>query len=184
MGDRRTPRKRYHRGTKKTETGKEKEVIDIEKLQKLKQDVSAWTMNVLVDAISSSGLPISDTLDETEIKKEITNEMEATAAANDIFRNVAQIDATYIEKPDLLRFMDQEVVDHVWPLIDVANTGQVDKKTVIEWVVKVYNGRKTLVHTLTDTSKCVNQLNKLVISILLCLETLARIFLKLSCSYL
>lgn len=77
---------------------KDKKVIDIGKVYKMKQEkVSAWTMKVLVDAISSSGLStLSNTLDEVEVEgaehkdKEITNEMEATCAAYHIFRNVAK----------------------------------------------------------------------------------------------
>ena len=80
-----------YRATKKAKAGKEKEVIDMTKLQKIKQEkVSSWTMKVLVDAVTSSGLStISHTLDEMEglneqRDKEITSEMEATAAAYDI----------------------------------------------------------------------------------------------------
>ncbi|PON95952.1 hypothetical protein TorRG33x02_082000 [Trema orientale] len=87
------------RSTKKKGKGKEtKEVIDMAKLHKMKQEkVSAWTMKVLIDAVTSSGLStISNQLDELEngpakrTDKEITSEMEATAAAFHIFRNVAQ----------------------------------------------------------------------------------------------
>jgi hypothetical protein len=70
---------------------KKEEVIDMGKLQKMKpEEVSASTKEVLVDAVSSSvGLStFSYTLDEMG-KKEITNEMEAVAAAKYIFWNVA-----------------------------------------------------------------------------------------------
>lgn len=85
------------RSTTKGKAGKTKETIDMAKLHKMKQGkVSAWTMKVLVDAVASSGLStISNTLDEMEngameqTDKEITSEMEATAAAYHIFRNVA-----------------------------------------------------------------------------------------------
>jgi small-conductance mechanosensitive channel len=33
--------------------------------------------------------------------------------------------------------------------------------------VKIYNGRKGLAHSLTDTNKCVNQLNKIVACIVI-----------------
>lgn len=78
--------------------GTKKETIDIAKLHQMKQEkVSAWTMKVLVDAMTNSGLStISSALDESfdegeneQTDKEITNEMEATAAAYYIFRNVA-----------------------------------------------------------------------------------------------
>ncbi|WVZ21640.1 hypothetical protein V8G54_008962 [Vigna mungo] len=78
--------------------GIKKETIDIAKLHQMKQEkVSAWTMKVLVDAMTNSRLyTISSALDESfddgeneQTDKEITNEMEATAAAYHIFRNVA-----------------------------------------------------------------------------------------------
>lgn len=85
--------------TKKGKVGKEKKVIDMGKIHKMKQDkVSAWTMKMLVDAVMNSGLStISNTLEESvndgggeQADKEITNDMEAMAAAYHIFRNVAQ----------------------------------------------------------------------------------------------
>lgn len=81
-------------------TVKEKKVIDMGKVHKMKREkVSAWTMRVLVEAVRTSGLStISDTLDETAYvdgkgqadRGEITSEMEALAAAYHVFRNVAQ----------------------------------------------------------------------------------------------
>ncbi|XP_008220553.1 PREDICTED: mechanosensitive ion channel protein 10-like [Prunus mume] len=162
------------RTTKKAKAGKEKEVIDMGKLQKMKQEkVSAWTMKVLVDAVSTSGLStISHTLDEMEhggieqTDKEITNEMEATAAAYHIFLNVAPAGSKYIEEEDLMRFMIKEEVDLVFPLFEGADTGRIDRKALTDWVVKVYNGRKALAHSLNDTKTAVRQLNKLVTGIL------------------
>lgn len=78
--------------------GEKEEVIDVEKLKKMKQEkVSAWTMRGLINVIRSSGLStISDSLEsfkeeEGEQKdKEITSEWEAKAAAYRIFKNVAK----------------------------------------------------------------------------------------------
>lgn len=90
------------RSTKKgkpLKEGTKKAVIDMNKLYQMKQEkVSAWTMKMLVDVISNSGLStISSSLDESDyygnneqVDKEITNEMEAIAAAYHIYRNVAQ----------------------------------------------------------------------------------------------
>lgn len=87
------------RSTKKGKGEKEIRMIDMAKVHKMKQEkVSAWTMKVLVDAVTNSRLTtISNALDESfedaggeQTDKEITNEMEATAAAYYIFRNVAQ----------------------------------------------------------------------------------------------
>lgn len=76
---------------------KGKKVIDMGKVHRMKQEkVSAWTMRVLIEAVGASGLStISNTLDEVSNRKEktdkeITNEMEAMAAAYDIFNNVAK----------------------------------------------------------------------------------------------
>ncbi|PON46343.1 Mechanosensitive ion channel [Parasponia andersonii] len=162
------------RSTKKKGMGKEtKEVIDMAKLHKMKQEkVSAWTMKVLIDAVTSSGLStISNQLDEMEngaaeqTDKEITSEMEATAAAYHIFRNVAAPGSKYIDEDDLLRFMIKEEVDLVLPLFGTEN-GRIDRKALTDWVVKVYNGRKALAHALSDTKTAVRQLNKLVTCIL------------------
>lgn len=78
--------------------GTKEQVIDVEKLKKMKQKkVSAWTMKGLVDVIKSSGLstisytPESIYEEESDQKdNEITSEWEAKAAAYRIFRNVAK----------------------------------------------------------------------------------------------
>lgn len=167
------------RKTMKGKDGKEKKekaVIDINKLHEMKREkVSAWTMKMLVDVISNSGLStISGSLGENDYDtgceqadKEINNEEEAIAAAYHIFRNVAPPGSKYIDEYDLKRFLIKEEVDIVLPMIDVAETGQIDKKALTEWVVKVYQGRRALSHALNDTKTAVKQLNKLVTSILI-----------------
>ncbi|KAL3646011.1 hypothetical protein CASFOL_011191 [Castilleja foliolosa] len=162
---------------KKGKEGKEKkEVIDINKLHRMKQEkVSAWTMKMLVDVISNSGLTtLSNAIEESvyyganePTDKEITNEEEAIAAAYIMFRNVAQPGCTYIDEYDLRRFMLKEEVEYVFPMIDVAETGQINRKALTDWVVKVYNGRKALGHALNDTKTAVKQLNTLVSAILI-----------------
>ncbi|PIN23998.1 putative mechanosensitive ion channel [Handroanthus impetiginosus] len=163
---------------KKGKEGKEKkqkEVIDINKLHQMKQEkVSAWTMKMLVDIISNSGLTtLSNAIDESvydggneQTDKEITNEEEAIAAAYHIFRNVAQPRCDYIDEFDLRRFMIKEEVEVVFPMIDVAETGLIDRKALTDWVLKVYKDRKALAHALNDTKTAVKQLNKLVTVIL------------------
>ncbi|KAK4480149.1 hypothetical protein RD792_013207 [Penstemon davidsonii] len=163
--------------TKKGKQGKEKkekQVIDMNKLHQMKQEkVSAWTMKMLIDGITNSGLAtLSNAIDESvygeneQVDKEITNEEEAIAAAYHIFRNVAQPGSKYIDEIDLRRFMIKEEVELVFPMIDVAETGQIDRKVLIDWVVKVYKGRKTLAHALNDTKTAVRQLDKIVSVIL------------------
>lgn len=154
---------------------KEKEVIDMNKLHQMKQEkVSAWTIKMLVDVISNSGLTtLSNVIDESayegneQTDKEITNEEEAIAAAYHIFWNVAPPGSKYIDELDLRRFMIKEEVDVVFPMIDVAETGHIDRKVLTEWVVKVYKGRKALAHALNDTKTAVKQLNKIVTGILI-----------------
>ncbi|GAA0175893.1 ion channel [Lithospermum erythrorhizon] len=174
-----TVRQLSFRRAKKGKDGKEKkkkEVIDINKLHQMKQGkVSAWTMKKLVDVVSNSGLStISSKLDESffnegnqQIDKQITNEEEAIAAAYHIYRNVVPQGCSYIDEYDLRRFMIKEEVDIVFPMIDVAETGKIDRKALTEWVVKVYNGRKALAHALNDTKTAVKQLNKLVSAIII-----------------
>lgn len=161
---------------KKGKESKTKEVIDVSKLHQIKREkVSAWTMKTLVDVISNSGLStFSGAIEESAYEnpnesadKEINNEMEAIAAAYHIFRNVAQPGFTYIEDMDLRRFLIKEEVDMVFPMIDVAEKGQIDRKTLTEWVVKVYNGRKALAHALSDTKTAVKQLDKLVTAVVI-----------------
>lgn len=80
----------------KENKGKKEEIIDVDKLKKMKQEkVSAWTMKGLINVIRSFGLSTtsyeSDDEEESEKKdKEITTEWEARAAAYQIFRNVAK----------------------------------------------------------------------------------------------
>ncbi|XP_065851010.1 mechanosensitive ion channel protein 10 [Euphorbia lathyris] len=162
------------RKTKKGKGTKEVKVIDMGMLHKMKQEkVSAWTMKVLVDAVTNSGLStLSNALDESvdggagQTDTEITNEMEAIAAAYQIFRNVAKPGSKYIDEEDLLRFLIKEEVDFLFPLLGVSD-GQIDRKCLTDLVVKVYKDRKALAHALSDTKTAVRQLSKLVTGILL-----------------
>ncbi|KAJ0031521.1 hypothetical protein Pint_13465 [Pistacia integerrima] len=147
------------------------EVIDVEKLKKMKQEkVSAWTMKGLINVISGSGLStISNALDnyedeEAEQKdKEITSEWEAKAAAYQIFRNVAKPRSKYIDEEDLLRFMKKEEVDNMIPLFEgAAETRKIKRSTFKNWVVNAYLERKSLAHTLNDTKTAIEELNKLI----------------------
>ncbi|KAF5481770.1 hypothetical protein F2P56_002398 [Juglans regia] len=157
------------------EGGKE-EVIDVDKLKKMKQEkVSAWTMKGLISVIRGSGLTtISNTLDsvdddEGEQKdEEITSEWEAKAAAYRIFNNVAKPGSKYIDEEDLLRFMKREEVDNMLPLIQGAvETGKIKRKNLKNWLVNVYLERKSLLHSLNDTKTAIDELNKLVSAIVL-----------------
>ncbi|XP_058786013.1 mechanosensitive ion channel protein 10-like [Vicia villosa] len=152
--------------------GSKKEVIDMAKLHKMKQEkVSSWTMKILVDSVMNSRLStISNSLDESfydveneQTDKEITNEMEATAAAYHVFRNVAASpNCTDIDEDELRRFMIKEEVPLIFPLLAQAETGLITRKSLTDWVLKVYQERRALAHALSDTKTAVKQLNKLV----------------------
>lgn len=42
----------------------------------------------------------------------------------------------YIEESDFMEFMNKEELDLVWPLIDVANTGRLNRRALRAWVVR------------------------------------------------
>ncbi|THG12366.1 mechanosensitive ion channel protein 10-like [Camellia sinensis] len=153
------------------------EVIDVEKLYKMKQEkISAWTMRGLITVIQGSGLStISDALEESvdddgieQKDKEITSEWEAKAAAFRIFKNVAKPGHKYIDEEDLLPFMKKEEVDNMLPMFEgAAATGKIKKSSLRNWVVNVYNERKVLAHSLNDAKTAIEELNKISSGIIL-----------------
>lgn len=44
----------------------------------------------------------------------------------------------YIEEEDLMRFMIKEEVDLVFPLLDGADTGRIDRNALTDWVVRPF----------------------------------------------
>nr|KJB65267.1 hypothetical protein B456_010G086800 [Gossypium raimondii] len=159
----------------KEKGGEKQEVIDVDRLKKMKQEkVSAWTMKGLINVISGSGLStianyIEDVEDEEneQMDKEITSEWEAKAAAYRVFKNVAKPGSKYIEEDDLLRFMKREEVDNVLPLFEGAlETGKIKRSTFKNWV-NVYLERKSLAHSLNDTKTAIEELNKLVSAVVI-----------------
>nr|XP_027067271.1 mechanosensitive ion channel protein 10-like isoform X2 [Coffea arabica] len=155
--------------------GKGDEVVNVDKLYNLtREKISSFTMNGLVQVIRTSGLStISDALersddDEEVPQKEIVSEVEAKAAARDIFKKVAKSGNRYIDEGDLLRFFPPEEVGNVLPLFEgTAQTGQIMKASFKSWVVKVYNERKYLAHSLNDAKTAVEELNKISSAIIL-----------------
>ncbi|GAU27988.1 hypothetical protein TSUD_373830 [Trifolium subterraneum] len=163
--------------TNKKKGKKEQEqVIDVDKLKKMKQGkVSAWTMKGLINVIRSSGLStisytpesIYEEVSDNNIN-EIRSEWEAKAAAYRIFRNVAKPGSKYIDKEDLLRFMKIEEVENLLPLFEGAvETRRIKRKSLKNWLVKVYLERRSLVHSLNDTKTAVDELNNLASAIVL-----------------
>ncbi|KAK9131346.1 hypothetical protein Sjap_011833 [Stephania japonica] len=152
----------------------EQEVIDVSKLHKMNaKKVSAWTMKGLIGVITNSSLStISDAIDDADDEgseqKEITCEVDAKAAAYQIFKNVAKLGSKSIEREDLMRFLTAEEVESVLPLFEGGvETGKIKKSSLRNWVVKVYLERKSLAYSLNDTKTAVKQLNKLVSPVVL-----------------
>lgn len=142
------------------------DVINVEELTKLNQkNVSAWKMKRLMKVIRHSGLStIANTIDESEHRRdtEITNELQAIAAAKSIFKNVAKPGAKYIEEEDLLRFLKKSEVESIFPQFEGAiETGKIKKSALKNWVVNVYLERKSLAHSLNDTKTAVKQLHQI-----------------------
>ncbi|KAJ6698964.1 MECHANOSENSITIVE ION CHANNEL PROTEIN 5 [Salix purpurea] len=159
------------KNTDKHNEEKKEGVIDVDKLKKMKHGkVSAWTMKGLINVISGSGLStLSNNLDQSDEEdcekkdEEITSEWEARAAAYKIFRNVAKPNCKYIDEDDLLRFMKKEEVDNMIPLFEgAAETRKIKRSALKNWLVNVYNERKSLAHSLNDTKTAIEELNKLV----------------------
>ncbi|KAI3840530.1 hypothetical protein MKX03_007224 [Papaver bracteatum] len=159
-----------------TKKGKEGQVqeIDVNKLHKLKQEkVSAWTMKLLCDMVSTTSLStlsdeIEDLYAEEQKDVEITCEWQAKAAAFRIFKNVAKPREKYIYEEDLLKFLTKEEVANVYPLFEGAvEAGKIKKSMLRNWVVKVYLERKSLGHSLNDAQTAVRELNKIASVIVL-----------------
>ncbi|CAN0841523.1 Mechanosensitive ion channel protein 10 [Linum grandiflorum] len=173
-----TPGRLSFRSIDKDKDQQKEEVIDMDKLKKLKHEkVSAWTMKGLVDVVLGSGLStLSSILEFTEETEEeyeqkdyeITSEWEAKAAAYKVFRNVTKTGSKYIDEEDLLRFLKKEEVDNFILLFDGASgTGKIKRSVFKKWLVKVYKERKSLAHSLNDTKTAIEELNKLVSVILI-----------------
>ncbi|KAL9252212.1 Mechanosensitive ion channel protein 10-like protein [Drosera capensis] len=164
--------------TEHTKTHTEKKMVDMGKLHQMKQEkVPDWTMQLLVDVVSNSGLStMSGILDEDMAEggvelddDEITSEEQAIATAVRIFCNIVKDkdDQTYIDRKDLHRFLICEEVDLVFPLFEVKDKDQISLKAFSKWVVKLFKERQALKHALNDNKTAVKQLDKLVTSILI-----------------
>ncbi|KAH9607448.1 hypothetical protein KSS87_019345 [Heliosperma pusillum] len=163
--------------TENTGSQKEKKVVDWAKLHQMKQEkVPSWTMKLLVDVVSNSGLStMSGILNEDVVEggvqlddNEITSEEAAIATAVRIFYNVIgdKIEL-YIDRCDLHRFMIWEEVSLVYQFFEANEKGHIDLKAFCNWVVRVYKDRQALKHALNDNKTAVDELNKIAIGILI-----------------
>ncbi|KNA25259.1 hypothetical protein SOVF_008150 [Spinacia oleracea] len=150
-------------------------VVDWEKIHQMKKEkVPSWTMKLLVDVISNSGLSTMSSIFNQDVVEggveldddEITCEEEAIATAVRIFYNVIgdkiEIEEFYIDRSDLHRFMIWEEVDLVFPLFEVDEKRQINMRSFSKWVVNVYKDRQALKHALNDNKTAVDEFNKLL----------------------
>nr|XP_043624970.1 mechanosensitive ion channel protein 10-like [Erigeron canadensis] len=104
----------------------------------------------------------------------ITTERKAKAAGDLIFRNVAKPGNRYVEEEDLLRFMKKEELDVVLPLIGGKDeSGRIDEKPFLNWVVSMYTKIEFQEHSLDDMLEAMETLiifvNVLLVAVLIIL---------------
>ncbi|KAL9230490.1 hypothetical protein vseg_005832 [Gypsophila vaccaria] len=155
----------------------EKKGVNWSKLHHMKKErTPSWTMKLLVDVVTNSGLSsMSDMLNEGVVEggvelddNEITSEEAAIAKAVSTFNNVnGDKNKSYIDRTDLNRFMIWEEVNIVYQFFEANEDGQIELKTFCKWVVKVYKDRQALQHALNDNKTAVDEFNKILIAILI-----------------
>ncbi|KNA25258.1 hypothetical protein SOVF_008140 [Spinacia oleracea] len=173
--------------TDHTGTQTKSKVVDWDKLHKMKKEkVPSWTMQLLVDVVSNSGLSTMSSILNQDVVEggveldddEITCEEEAITTAVRIFYNVLgrdqnepgdlnEIHKLFIDGNDLHRFMIREEVELVLPLFEVNEKKQIDWKSFSKWVVNVFKDRQALKHALNDNKTAVDDLNKLLNGLLI-----------------
>ncbi|XP_073525322.1 uncharacterized protein [Phyllobates terribilis] len=160
-------------------SSKEKKVIDVGKLHQMKKNkVPSYTMQLLVDVVSNSGLStMSGMLEEDHVEggvelddDEITSEEQAFVTAVRIFENITfykDENKDFIERRDFQKFMLEQEVDLLFPNFEPNEKGEISITAFRKWVVKVFKDRQQLQHALNDNKTAVKQLNKIVTAILL-----------------
>ncbi|KAL6195389.1 hypothetical protein ACLB2K_031008 [Fragaria x ananassa] len=146
--------------------------ITIDHLHRLNpKNVSAWNMKRLMNVVRKGHLTTLDEqiLDSTEPDEgdtQIRSEVEAKAAAKQIFRNVAKPGSKHISLEDLLRFMGEEEALKTMSLIEESSeTRKIRKTSLKNWVVNCFRERRALSLTLNDTKTAVNRL-RIVVDVL------------------
>ncbi|KAJ7563222.1 hypothetical protein O6H91_03G101500 [Diphasiastrum complanatum] len=123
--------------------GQKEDDITIERLQRLSQNnVSAWNMKRLIKLVRYTGVStLSHSLDSSmsELEgsdNEIQTEWQAKAAAQKIFKNVANPGKRCIVLKDLMRFLTAEETRRAVGLFEGATeTGRITKHSLKNWVV-------------------------------------------------
>nr|XP_043625710.1 mechanosensitive ion channel protein 10-like [Erigeron canadensis] len=142
--------------------------------------------------------------DEQNDNRYITTVQEAMAAGYPVFTNVAKPGHLYIEMEDLLRFMTKEELDLVLPLIGgIDESGRIEEKSFLNWVVSMYMKSKFLGHSLNDIEEAIMTLRKYVnvqlaivlfnlwlllmriatIKVLMVAQLLVAVFMRFGCSF-
>ncbi|XP_050219063.1 mechanosensitive ion channel protein 6 [Mercurialis annua] len=144
--------------------------ITIDHLHKLNpKNVSAWNMKRLINMIRYGSLSTLDehlrdsTHDDDEPATNIRSELEAKAAARNIFQNVAKPGSRYIYLDDIMRFMQEDEALKGMSLFEGASESKkISKSCLKNWVVNAFRERRALALTLNDTKTAVNKLHRMV----------------------
>ncbi|KAF5449034.1 hypothetical protein F2P56_029522 [Juglans regia] len=143
--------------------------ITIDHLHRLNpKNVSAWNMKRLMRIVRYGTLTtldeqLLDATNEDESSTQIRSEVEAKAAAKQIFQNVARHGAKYIGLEDLMRFLREDEALKTMSLFEGASeTRRISKSSLKNWVVNAFRERRALALTLNDTKTAVNKLHRVV----------------------
>ncbi|KAK1416476.1 hypothetical protein QVD17_32267 [Tagetes erecta] len=146
--------------------------ITIDHLHRMSQkNISAWNMNRMMNAISTSMLTTLDERledltgdgDEDEASTQITSEKQAKIAAKKIFCNVAKPGSKHIYIEDLMRFLRNDEALKTIRLFDGASvTKGISKRALKNWVVNAFRERRALALSLNDTKTAVDNLHQML----------------------
>ncbi|KAJ0896690.1 putative mechanosensitive ion channel MscS, LSM domain superfamily [Helianthus annuus] len=144
--------------------------IRIDQLHRLNQNnISAWNMNRMMNAINTSILTTVEEQfqeaisDEDETFMHITSDNEAKVAAKKIFCNVVEPRSKYIYLEDLMRFFPEDEALKMIRLFDEASeTKGISKQALKNWVVNVFRERRALALSLKDTKTAVDKLHQML----------------------
>ncbi|XP_077219650.1 mechanosensitive ion channel protein 8-like [Tasmannia lanceolata] len=149
--------------------------IWIDDLHKLNQkNISAWNMKRLMNmarhtTLSTMDEQVMDATQGDESAMQIRIEVEAKAAARNIFRKVAMPGSRHIYLVDLMRFMIEDEARKTMALFEGENENKKVSKTALKnWVVNVFIESRALSLTLNETKTAVNKLHHML-NIVVCI---------------
>nr|XP_024379968.1 mechanosensitive ion channel protein 5-like isoform X2 [Physcomitrium patens] len=141
--------------------------ITIEHLHKLnRKNVSVFNMKRLINLVKHQGVTtFGQGLDGgvgKGVDTEIKSEWQAKVVAKEIFDNVSSPGAPHIIEEDLLRFLSEQDTIRTLALFEGAmETGKITKKALKSWV-NVYQERRALALSLSDTKSAVSKLHRII----------------------